>query len=101
MKNTQKIERYFYEGVQNRHEDYWKTEQHVYHGIQNWHEHDWKTEQYFSTFTTEHKTEKNITKYKKMNGTAITEHKTGMSIAKLDKYKKTEHEGTQNRQEHY
>ena len=31
----------------------------------------------------------------------MTEHKTDMNITKLDKYKKTEHGGTQNRYEHY
>ena len=36
---------------------------------------------------TEHKTNMNITKCKKMNGTAMTEHKTDMSITKIEKYK--------------
>ena len=50
---------------------------------------------------TEHKTDMNITKYKKLN---MTEHKTDMSITKIDKYKKTEQQfynGAQNRYEHY
>ena len=34
---------------------------------------------------TEHKTDMNITKYKKLN---VTEHKTDMNITKIDKYKK-------------
>ena len=50
---------------------------------------------------TEHKTNMNITKYQKMNSTAMTEHKTDMSITKNEKYIKTEHDGTQNRHEHY
>ena len=36
---------------------------------------------------TEHKTNMNITKYQKMNSTAMMEDKTDMSITKLDKYK--------------
>ena len=50
---------------------------------------------------TEHKTDMNITKYKKLN---MTEHKTDMNITKIDKYKKTEQQfynGAQNRYEHY
>ena len=31
----------------------------------------------------------------------MTEHKTDMNITKIDKYKKTEHHGTQNRHEKY
>ena len=34
---------------------------------------------------TEHKTDMNITKYKKLN---MTEHKIDMTITKIDKYKK-------------
>ena len=34
---------------------------------------------------TEHKTDMNITKYKKLN---VTEYKTDMNITKIDKYKK-------------
>ena len=41
---------------------------------------------------TEHQTDKNITKYKKLN---MTEHKTDILNTK------TEHGGTQNRHEHY
>ena len=33
----------------------------------------------------EHKTDMNITKYKKLN---VTEYKTDMNITKIDKYKK-------------
>ena len=36
---------------------------------------------------TEYKTDMNITKYKKFNGSSMTEHKTDMNITKLDKYK--------------
>ena len=31
----------------------------------------------------------------------MTEHKTDMNVTKIDKYKKTEHDKTQNRHEHY
>ena len=31
----------------------------------------------------------------------MTEHKTDINITKIEKYKKTQHEGTQNRHEHY
>ena len=34
---------------------------------------------------TEHKTDMNITKYKKLN---VTKYKTDMNITKIDKYKK-------------
>ena len=49
----------------------------------------------------EHKTDINITKYKKLN---MTENKTDINITKIDKYKKTEqqlYDGAQNRYEHY
>ena len=46
---------------------------------------------------TEHKTDMNLTKYKKL---IMTEHKTDANI-KIEKYKKTKHDGTQNRHEHY
>ena len=68
-----------------------------------------------SNSLTKHKTDMNITKYKKLN---MTEHKTDMAITKIDKYKKlnnnsltehktdilntkTDHDRTQNRHEHY
>ena len=68
-----------------------------------------------SNSVTEHKTDMNITKYKKLN---MTEQKTNIAITKIDKYKKlnnnsstshkinilntkTDHDGTQNRHEHY
>ena len=35
---------------------------------------------------TEHKTDMNITTYKKLN---MTEHKTDINITKIDKYKRT------------
>ena len=44
----------------------------------------------------EHKTDMNITKYKKLN---MAEHKTDINITKIDKYKKTEQQfygGAQN-----
>ena len=64
---------------------------------------------------TKHKTDMDITKYKKLN---MTDHKTGMNITKIDKYKKlnnnstrehkidilntkTDHDRTHNRHEHY
>ena len=50
---------------------------------------------------TDHKTDINITKYKKLN---MTEHKTVMNVTKFNKYKKTEqqfHDGAQSRYEHY
>ena len=31
----------------------------------------------------------------------MTEHKTDMNITKIDKYKKSEHDGAQNRHEYY
>ena len=31
----------------------------------------------------------------------MTEHKTDKNVIKIDKYKKTDHDGTQNRHEHY
>ena len=31
----------------------------------------------------------------------MTEHKTDMNISKIEKYKKTKHDGAQNRHEHY
>ena len=34
---------------------------------------------------TEHKTDMNITKYKKLNSTSMTEHKTDMNITKNEK----------------
>ena len=36
----------------------------------------------------------------KLNSTSMTEHKTHMNITKIEKYKKTEHDTTQNRHEH-
>ena len=36
----------------------------------------------------EHKTDKNITKYKKLNDAALAEHKTEMNITKNEKYEK-------------
>ena len=39
-----------------------------------------------------------IGKYKTLN---MTEHKTDMNITKIDKYKKSEHDGAQNRHEYY
>ena len=66
---------------------------------------------------TEHKTDMNITKYKKLN---MTEHKTDMNITKIDKYKNlnsysmterktdmnitkdnTDHDRAQNRHKHH
>ena len=50
---------------------------------------------------TEHKTDINISKYKKLN---MTEHKTDMNITKIDKYKTTEqqfYDGEQKKYEHY
>ena len=50
---------------------------------------------------TEHITDINISKYKKLN---MTEHKTDMNITKIDKYKTTEqqfYDGEQKKYEHY
>ena len=51
---------------------------------------------------TEHKTDMNITKQKKLN---MTEHKTDMNINKIDKHKKKTEghffDGAQIRHEHY
>ena len=99
LNNINKIGKYKkteHDGTQNRHKHYWKIEQHFYRRMQNGHEHDWKTEQYFYSGT-----QNRHEKYKKLNGTTMTEHKTDMNLTKLDKYKKTEHDGTQNRYEHY
>ena len=57
------------------------------------------TEKLNCTSTAEYKTDMNVTE--KLNSTFTTEHKTDMNITKLDKYKKTEHDGIQNRHEHY
>ena len=48
---------------------------------------------------TEHKTDMKNTK--KLNGTSMTEHKTDTNITNIEKYEKTEYDGTQNRHEHY
>ena len=73
-----------------------RTERHFYEGAQNWHEHDWKTEQQFYDGT-----QNRYEKHKKLNGTSMTEHKTDTNITNIEKYEKTEHDGTQNRHEHY